>query len=211
MMRKALHSSNRPEKRTAILKAATRVFLESGYAGASMDRITREAHVSKATVYSHFENKEDLFGAIVNAECEKLTSVFPAEFGDTGLLETLTELGTRFLDLAMTPQNLSLHRLVVAEAIRFPELGQQFYNQGPKRAIDGLASYLSSQMTKGRLVVADPSIAADHFFALLMGFHHLDALLGINKHPSKTNWQPHIKRVVEMFVRAYAPGNGSIE
>lgn len=203
MARKSAGAPKREDKRAAIMDAATKVFLEVGYARASMDRVSREANVSKATVYNHFEGKQGLFGAIVEAECEKLTSVLPGALSNGELAQTLTELGTRFLDLAMSAQNLSLYRLVVAEVAQFPELGQQFFEQGPKRATEELALYLSSETAEGRLVVTDPRIAADQFFGMLMGFHHMEALLGVNKNPSETDWQPHIKRVVDVFVRAY--------
>ena len=52
-------------KRTAILDAATTVFLRKGYLGTSMDEIAALAAVSKQTVYKHFADKERLFAEIV--------------------------------------------------------------------------------------------------------------------------------------------------
>src|ERR1700681_1120502 len=56
-------------KRGAIVDAARQAFLENGYAQTSMDRIAAEAGVSIKTVYRHFENKDDLFGAVMQAAC----------------------------------------------------------------------------------------------------------------------------------------------
>ena len=58
-----------PDKRARIMNAARAVFMAVGYANASMDAITREAGVSKATVYAHFGSKAQLFGAMVAEEC----------------------------------------------------------------------------------------------------------------------------------------------
>src|SRR5437762_1457394 len=56
-------------KRTAIVDAARNAFLEGGYAQTSMDRIAAAAGVSIKTVYRHFENKDDLFSAVMQAAC----------------------------------------------------------------------------------------------------------------------------------------------
>src|ERR1700755_3264220 len=58
-------AGRRPEKTEAILEAAGQLFREQGYGAVSMDQIAREAGVSKATVYAHFESKDELFGAVV--------------------------------------------------------------------------------------------------------------------------------------------------
>jgi AcrR family transcriptional regulator len=52
-------------KQEAILQGAVRLFLRSGYAGTSMDRVAAEAGVSKQTIYSHFQDKEGLFQALM--------------------------------------------------------------------------------------------------------------------------------------------------
>ena len=44
-------------KRSAILEAATTLFLRNGYRGTSMDEIAALAAVSKQTVYKHFADK----------------------------------------------------------------------------------------------------------------------------------------------------------
>ena len=59
-----------PDKRTAIMDAATTAFLRNGYKGTSMDEIAALARVSKQTVYKHFADKASLFSAIVNAAVE---------------------------------------------------------------------------------------------------------------------------------------------
>src|SRR5688500_639115 len=61
-------------KHARILKAATEAFLELGFNAASMDRIARKARVSKMTVYSHFTNKEALFGAMIDGLAQQLVA-----------------------------------------------------------------------------------------------------------------------------------------
>ncbi len=192
-------------KREAILEAATRVFLEAGYAGASMDAITREAGVSKATVYSHFAGKEALFGAIVEARSrDVLAPLLTTEIRSNEPAATLRAVGNRFLDLIMDGSALALHRLVIAEAVRFPELARVFYENGPERAIRSLASYLSEQAALGRLAIRDPIGAAEQFFSLLSGYVQARALLGIAPRSDGPDLKGHVSNAVETFLRAYA-------
>lgn len=50
--------------RRHLLDAATTVFLESGYAGATTKRIAKAAGVSEGTIYRHFRDKRELFAAV---------------------------------------------------------------------------------------------------------------------------------------------------
>jgi len=51
--------------RELLLQAARRVFLERGYAGATLEAIADEAGFSKGVVYSQFAGKSDLFLALL--------------------------------------------------------------------------------------------------------------------------------------------------
>jgi TetR/AcrR family transcriptional regulator len=55
------------ESRAAILRAAAVEFAEHGIAGARTDAIAREAQVNKALLYYYFEDKETLYGAVLDS------------------------------------------------------------------------------------------------------------------------------------------------
>ena len=57
-----------PAKRSQIIDGARRVFIDMGFEAASMNDITREAGVSKGTIYVYFANKEELFEALIEEE-----------------------------------------------------------------------------------------------------------------------------------------------
>jgi TetR/AcrR family transcriptional regulator len=62
-----LGSRGRPEQsRAAILQAAVREFAHEGVAGARTDAIARAAKVNKALLYYYFEDKEALYGAVLD-------------------------------------------------------------------------------------------------------------------------------------------------
>ena len=56
------------EKRTSIRESAARLFLDEGFERTSMDSIANAAGVSKQTVYSHFENKDELFKSCIEGK-----------------------------------------------------------------------------------------------------------------------------------------------
>ena len=73
-------------KAESILAAAKRTFLAAGFGAVSMDSIAREARVSKATVYAHFGSKEELFGAVIERECERYFASFsPGEMNSPSM------------------------------------------------------------------------------------------------------------------------------
>src|SRR6202045_2933446 len=54
------------ESRASILRAAVAEFAEHGIAGARTDTIARAAQVNKALLYYYFEDKETLYGAVLD-------------------------------------------------------------------------------------------------------------------------------------------------
>jgi len=66
---KKLNNKNLQSQETAnrILNQATRIFLEKGYHGTSIDNITQAAGLTKGALYWHFRSKEDLLKRIIKA------------------------------------------------------------------------------------------------------------------------------------------------
>jgi TetR/AcrR family transcriptional repressor of mexJK operon len=168
-------------KRRAILEAATTVFLRNGYLGTSMDEIAALAGVSKQTVYKHFADKERLFSEIVTATVDEIADPNYDEvlnLRDTGDVEhDLRDFARRQLRAVMEPRLLQLRRLVIGEAGRFPQLGRLFYERGPGRTIDALATMFERLASRGALDLDDPRIAAAHFNWLVMSIPLNQAML----------------------------------
>lgn len=68
----------------AILDAAVRLFSEYGFAGVSMRAVAREAGVSKSNIYHHFESKEALYLAIMQASAESFGEMVEKLAGSGG-------------------------------------------------------------------------------------------------------------------------------
>lgn len=193
-------------KEQSIIEAATRLFLRHGYGGSSMDAIAQEAGVSKQTIYHHFGSKDALFGAIITQRCDGfIASLISGEAVAKGIEAVLTILARQFLELALSPSSLALHRVMVAEVSRFPELGRAAYQAGAARAVAQLAAYLEEETRRGHLMVEDPRLAAEQFFGTLMGHIHLRALLGIEENPPAEMIERHLHNAIRIFLAAYRP------
>jgi AcrR family transcriptional regulator len=64
------------ERRELIEQAATSLFAERGYLGASIDEIARRARVSAPVVYDHFASKLDLYRRLLERTRNELLSVW---------------------------------------------------------------------------------------------------------------------------------------
>ena len=158
------------EKTNAILDGAMQEFLANGYAATSMDKVAAAAGVSKATVYSHFQDKQGLFTALAQRlacqkelfSLEKLQSVQddPASF--------LKCFASGMLDnVAADPQMITFLRIIIGESGRFPELARAFVQNIEKPALELLAQYFASHP---ELQLPDPEVAARMFVGTLVHF-----------------------------------------
>lgn len=122
-----------------MLDAAGRLFLRDGFAATSIEAIAGTAGVSKRTFYARFADKEAVFLAVVQRLIGAWLAGFDAEVeGAPSLDAALLAAGRRMLAVALTPSALSLHRLMVAEAGRFPELAEALHDAGGRAGIERL-------------------------------------------------------------------------
>jgi TetR/AcrR family transcriptional regulator, mexJK operon transcriptional repressor len=193
-------------KAEQVLQAASSVFREQGYGSASMDAIARRAGVSKATLYAHFAGKDELFAAIVGAECRSHSQTLAApDIDRLDVRQTLSAIGRNFLELVLSAKARAIYRIVMAEAPRFPELGRAFYASGPAVVLARLADYLGAADARGALRVEDPRLAAEQFIGMLMGPLHMRHLLGLTAEFGDRDPEQVVGAAVTTFLAAYAP------
>src|SRR5258708_37078860 len=88
----------------------------------------------------------------------------------------LRAIGTRILRFFLRERSLAIHRLVIAESVRFPELGRAFYDNGPVSGRKRLAAWMVERLS---LPLPDPGGAAEQFLSLLRSGLYLRATLGL--------------------------------
>lgn len=193
-----------PGKREVILEAAKKVFLEVGFGAASMDAIANEAKVSKQTVYNHFGSKEELFAAMVRSTCDTMTLAFAEAARARNPEKTLRAIAQQFMNMAFSEDKLAMHRILMAEVPRFPELGRIFYQSGPAVTRRFLADYLKEQNRLGTLKVDNPQVTAEQFISMLTSCRQRFEL-GIEPIPGAEARERYANNAVTLIVRACAP------
>ncbi|TFC13243.1 TetR/AcrR family transcriptional regulator [Cryobacterium algoritolerans] len=157
----------RVERRTQILEAALPIFLEYGFGDTTVDQLAAAARVTKRTLYNYFGNKAGVFTEMQR----RLASMVS---GDAPAHDTLESLATRIVLRLHSAEMIGLHRLVIAESLRFPELARNLYDNGDLRHISRLADLVRAEWG---LNASSSSAAA--LFSLLLGEDYRRRLLGL--------------------------------
>ena len=123
-----------------ICAAALEVFAEKGFAAAKLDEIARRAGVSKGTLYLYFDDKQELFRAVVrnavvpniqiSSRRWRLRFVVPA---------TVRAMLARFADIAERLPVGAVAKMVIGESRKFPELARVWHDEVASRAIGAIA------------------------------------------------------------------------
>lgn len=195
-----------PAKREQILEGARRVFMEMGFDAASMNDITREAGVSKGTIYVYFSSKDELFEALIEEERRSIFADLVNALDTT--LDTrvaLVRYGMIHARKITSTYVLSAQRTVIGICERKPELGARFYERGPRRGHERLVAYLRQAVDSGHLQIPDLDIAAFQLVELYLAGLFRQCLFGYRSAPPD---DAEIRKVVEagvdVFLKAYA-------
>jgi AcrR family transcriptional regulator len=194
---------NRLAKETRILEAALSVFAEAGYSGASMDVIARRAGVSKPTLYQYFGSKEQLFEAIMFSGRDHMLESFEHP-SPQGMVSDLYAFAWHYADIVLRPEFLSLARLVIGEAQRFPEIGKFYQASGPDRVLAGMMRYLERQRAAGRLAFQDAELAAQDLWALILAAPRNQALHMPDAIPGRAEVKRYLDNGLRVFLTAYS-------
>ena len=158
---------DRDARRELILDVAQEVFLEEGFANASMSTIAARLGGSKGTLYNYFKSKDDLFNAYVERRCLWQDEIFAAPLDNETPEQTLRRIGRAYLKRVLTDFNLRNFRLIASEAERSPEIGQTFYDAGPRKGVERVAELLTAMAQAGHLEFDDALDTAHQFLGLV--------------------------------------------
>jgi AcrR family transcriptional regulator len=198
--------SNRDAKRQAILDTAYRLFRTQGFDATSISEITAQVGGSKATIYSHFPSKEELFVECMMAAAEDYITgaIEQLDLSGADPRVALRELGTNILNIGSSPDMVAVRRLMIAEATR-SGIGKLFFAKLVALRTH-VAAFLSQLMVAGALRPDDAQLAATHLRVLLEA-EIIEALLlrARDDIPDEKEIVLAANRAIEAFLRAYAP------
>lgn len=162
----AYHRHVAASNRTAILEAATDLFLERGYDRTSLARVADRAGVSKATLFKQFPTKAELFEAAVLAAGDT-PDTEPLEPSPGDFQAGLVTLGVAYAELLSRPRMADLIRAVIAESGRFPELRDRTFDFGTLPALRALRHYFQTANVQGTANVTDYDVATAQFLGMI--------------------------------------------
>ncbi|MEO7910548.1 MAG: TetR/AcrR family transcriptional regulator [Roseiflexaceae bacterium] len=158
------------DRRKQIIEAALKVFSSKGFHKATNKDIAQAAGgISPGLIYWYFKDKEDLFLSIIRERAAILQLAdHPERLIELPPREGLALIGRTYLSVFKVPGNVAIIRIMVAEAIRFPQIAEMFYKQVASRFLGLLNQYLQRQVELGRLRPHDTLIAARSFLGMFV-------------------------------------------
>jgi AcrR family transcriptional regulator len=162
-----------------ICAAALDVFAEKGFAAAKLDEIAKRAGVSKGTLYLYFEDKEQLFRAVVRDTVVPNVENLRAAIIQTGLpFADLVRLFLgQFVEIANRVPIGAVAKMVISESRNFPELAKVWHDEVVSKGIGTLTALIEMGQAKGEVRDGDARL---HAFTLmgpmLMGLLYRETL-----------------------------------
>lgn len=190
-------------KRSTILDAAAQAFTQDGYDNTSMDWIAELAGASKRTVYNHFPSKEELFRAVLDRFFKEVQALKQIQYDPQKSLEAQLEaFADAKMEVSRNPAWLGLLKVTTTVFITNPDLAVETIQQAEEGG-DSLVAWLEAAHGDGRLIVEDPQMAAELFWAMVGGtFFWPSIFLG----PMKAKKSAALKKeMIGMFLSRYQP------
>jgi TetR/AcrR family transcriptional repressor of mexJK operon len=174
-------AEERRAREAEILSNVLHVFLLCGYGASTVDELAAAAQVTKRTLYTYYGDKAGLFAAMVTQLAATVS--LDATSDD----DTLEVLAARIVSRVHSDELVGLHRLVIAESARFPELALILHSSGDARHIARLAEHIRAERGPASEPLAEP------LFSLLLGEKHRRRLLGIDPAPTPAEAARHAR------------------
>jgi AcrR family transcriptional regulator len=143
-----------------LVAAAVELFSAHGYAATRLEDVAARAGVSKGTLYLYFENKLELFKAVVRRallpnleQAEALAAAYPGS-----RRELLTHLVRGIAQVIASSSVSGIPKLVISEAGNFPEVAEFYYREVVLRARALLERILEDGARRGEFRRLEPAL-----------------------------------------------------
>ncbi|GAA0485059.1 hypothetical protein GCM10009096_29670 [Parasphingorhabdus litoris] len=201
--------AGRPASRRKIadILAAARVeFFTNGFSAATIEAIAARAQVSKVTIYSRFNDKENLFVQVVQTECSHMRQNFTVEnLENKSLRDVLLHAALGMMNFLMRDEMIRFERILGAEVTRDPKIGERFLDNGPRRLLQDLSNLLQLSIEKGEIQSDDITASAEMFAGLVMGRMDLFMRYGHVMKLSAADKEKRATRAVDAWMLIHKP------
>jgi TetR/AcrR family transcriptional repressor of mexJK operon len=186
-----------------ILDAAQKLFYHQGFDETSLAMIINEAGGSRRSIYNEFGNKQGLLMAVIQRQLKVQTETLALIDRDIEVKAALNQVCIRFVQGMLSPELMSLFRLVVQQVVKFPELGEMIYQKGPMAGILPLVDYLEWLTKQKTLKIDNYHLSAQMLIEMVKGPLHTRSLLLPNKKASDEEITRQVAKAVDIFLNAH--------
>ena len=197
------------ERRLAILGAAHRAFAEAGFRSTTIEDIARRFGGSKATIYSYFRSKDELFVAVTEAFISGaiLEAFSLLDPDNEDIAGNLAVFGRAYLSAVLRSDVLALRSMVAIEG-QTSSLAATFYANGPARAQEDLERFFAAHEQAGR--IAMDRLGARRLLAMLEAEFLEARLFGVIDLPNDEQITAAVISAIQAFLKIY-PLQGAVE
>jgi TetR/AcrR family transcriptional regulator, mexJK operon transcriptional repressor len=192
-------------RRGTLLETAMRLFLDRGYEAVTVEEIAKQAGVAKRFIYARYSDKSELFVAAVEHTLlerveDTLHSIEPSRHGaERGLYE----LGQKLLAIALQPEAIALHRLLVSAAPQFPDVALRFGERSRERVVKLVERVFQLYADRGELELQHTQLMIEQFFISVIGIPQRMALIGMRESAEERDRR--LRVAVRLFVNGCRP------
>lgn len=199
----AVPVSRQPKKQVEVLNVASEYFLSHGYKGTSINAMARDSGISKESIYRYFSSKKELFEAVIAKELAEYRS--KVEFLDyetesIPLEAALKRIAETILGVVTAERTLALRRLIFQQVRQSPDIGQYYYEIGPRTAYANLEKIFAAHRDETGF---DPEILAHYFVAMVLHRSVLQRECGVSKPMERSRIKRHAAGTTADFLKAF--------
>ena len=189
-------------KKDQIINAAADLFIGEGFPNTSMDMIANRSGISKATIYTRFDSKEDLFEDVIAYLCAGIEgpSLGALDRDNVVLEDVLTAVGKAALYRMLQPRTMAAIQMVAGAYPKNPGVARIFWENGPANGQRYVLEALTILGRDGRFADHDLQELAERFICLIFGPHFVKQLLGVSPPPERQEIDRWLAYTVRHFV-----------
>jgi AcrR family transcriptional regulator len=202
--------AGRPPKEQAealgdhVVAVADALFIELGYGATSMATVAARARVGKQTLYRRFPDKAALFREVIRRRLDVMLMPEADDKEHCDPLAALKEMGARALGIVLDPEFLRLYRIIIAEALPFPELAAAAADHWGSSCLDQCVAAVRAAQAKGLCRQGEPETLAQCFLWSLVGEPFLKGLSGENP-LAACDHEARLEQVWSVFLEGVLP------
>jgi TetR/AcrR family transcriptional repressor of mexJK operon len=203
-----LVENDSPQRRMRIMRHATEIFLNRGFAGATIDDIAQAAGVGKVAIYQHFGDKTELFSRCMIDAARSSPLMTPSLLRrDLPIGEVLINFAEQHVRRMLRPvfgtkPFYEFVRVLLSASITHPEISGQCLDILHSDEGAPLEQYFAAMIDSGRLAGNDAKFLSRHFMQMV--FFTNNVILDPANADQYENPRLAAERVVDIFLHGCA-------